>query len=553
MNNEMMETGTILQNRYRIEKQIGQGGMGAVYVATDERFGSRVAIKETLFADENFRRAFEREARLLNSLRHPALPNVSDHFTDGNGQFLVMEFIAGEDLAEMMARNGKPFPPEDVLKWANQLLEALDFLHNQQIPVIHRDIKPQNLKLSKRGQIILLDFGLAKGNPTDAAHQTAAKSIFGYSPGYASLEQIQGTGTEPRSDLYSLAATLYHLLSGVPPTDALTRAMTVLNELDDPLKPVNKINPLIPAGVANVLHRAMALNANHRPESAAVMREMLANSDKYVESDAAKTASAAPLATSLYDQETKIIGERKNPKQSEVKTEIMRGANSSPDLSRETKLVSLGAFNTKSENPGTKYKIAAALFGGLILIGTAFSAFYISDTRTTDRDNDKDYNVEYKTATQTSQSLSNKSANAETSETETADVNSVETDDESQPNEEPASETASKSKTSEKSVSKKNEKGSTGAKTKDKKPNEATTDGDAEKVTVGNAKVRGDRVETDEYIIEDNRVIFRKKPGSNTVYRPALSPEQIEKLRKLRQMRPKVKTPKPPPTPPEHP
>ena len=265
----MIEVGEVLQNRYRIEKQIGQGGMGTVFLATDERFGSTVAIKETLLPADHFRRAFEREARLLNSLRHPALPNVSDYFIEENGQFIVMEFIAGEDLSEMMERSGTAFPLDDVLKWADQLLDALEYLHNQKIPVIHRDIKPQNLKLTPHGQIILLDFGLAKGNPTEAGNQTAAKSIFGYSRNYASLEQIQGTGTDPRSDLYSLAATLYHLLTGVPPVDALTRAMHVLSDKEDSLKPINQIDNRIPAGVARVLHRAMALNANQRPKSAA--------------------------------------------------------------------------------------------------------------------------------------------------------------------------------------------------------------------------------------------------------------------------------------------
>src|SRR5215216_6726980 len=98
----MIEAGTVLQNRYRIDKKIGQGGMGAVFVATDERFGSVVAIKETFFTDEGYRKAFEREARLLNNLRHPALPRVSDHFIDENGQFLVMEYIAGNDLSEKL-------------------------------------------------------------------------------------------------------------------------------------------------------------------------------------------------------------------------------------------------------------------------------------------------------------------------------------------------------------------------------------------------------------------------------------------------------------------
>src|SRR3982750_3793881 len=155
---KMIETGKVLQQRYRIGKQIGQGGMGAVYVATDERFGSRVAIKETLFMDDNFRKAIEREARLLNSLKHSALPRVTDHFEEDNSQFLVMEYIAGEDVATILERERRPFPVETVLKWADELLDALDYLHNQAIPVVHRDIKPQNLKITPKGDVILLDF-----------------------------------------------------------------------------------------------------------------------------------------------------------------------------------------------------------------------------------------------------------------------------------------------------------------------------------------------------------------------------------------------------------
>jgi serine/threonine protein kinase len=159
----MLNPETILQGRYRIVRQLGQGGMGAVYEAIDERLDTTVALKETLFADERLRKQFEREARMLARLHHPALPRVSDHFSEGDGQFLVMQYIAGEDLAEMVTRRRGPFPADQVLTWAAQLLDTLDYLHTQEPQIVHRDIKPQNLKLTPRGQIILLDFGLAKG------------------------------------------------------------------------------------------------------------------------------------------------------------------------------------------------------------------------------------------------------------------------------------------------------------------------------------------------------------------------------------------------------
>ena len=135
--------GKTLQGRYLIERQVGQGGMGAVYIAFDQRFNGTVAIKQTLCMDDNYRMAIEREARLLNSLKHNALPRVIDHFNEENRQFLVMEYIPGEDLHFILEEKGKPFPVDKVLAWADELLDALDFLHNQEVPVIHRDIKPQ--------------------------------------------------------------------------------------------------------------------------------------------------------------------------------------------------------------------------------------------------------------------------------------------------------------------------------------------------------------------------------------------------------------------------
>ena len=273
----MLPNNTLLQGRYLIVEQIGRGGMGAVYKATDTRLRSTIALKETLVGGEMLLKAFEREAQLLAGLRHPALPRVSDHFIDESGQFLVMEFIPGDDLATLLLKRGGPFPFGDVLRWGDQLLDALDYLHSRQPSVVHRDIKPQNMKLTDRGEIILLDFGLAKG----AAMQTrvtGTSSIFGYTPHYAPLEQIQGTGTDPRSDLYSLAATMHHLLTGQAPIDALTRAAAKINDEPDPLLAANIATPDVPPAVADVLTRAMAQNANLRYPTAAAMRAALRDS-----------------------------------------------------------------------------------------------------------------------------------------------------------------------------------------------------------------------------------------------------------------------------------
>ena len=271
----MLARDTFLQNRYRVVRLLAEGGMGAVYEATDERLGNVVALKKTRFSDDTMRKAFEREARLLARLRHAALPVVSDHFTEDDGQFLVMQFIPGDDLEEMLSKRGEPFSVDEVLRWADQLLDALDYLHTQQPPIIHRDIKPQNLKLTERGQIVLLDFGLAKGDTANSAMLTSAKSIYGYTPHYAPLEQIQGAGTDHRSDLYSLAATLYHLMTGVIPPGALARLSAVAGKDPDPMKEACKLNPGINAAVSYVLKWGTEIKSDARPASAQVMRKAL--------------------------------------------------------------------------------------------------------------------------------------------------------------------------------------------------------------------------------------------------------------------------------------
>lgn len=270
----MLSPETVLQGRYRIVRQLGQGGMGAVYEAVDERLDTVVALKETLFTEEKLRKQFEREARLLARMHHQALPRVSDHFNEGDGQFLVMQYIAGEDFYEMLTRRNSPFPQEEVLRWGDQLCDALDYLHTQDPPIIHRDIKPQNLKLTARGQVVLLDFGLAKGSGGQMSVVTTSASIFGYTPNYAPLEQVQGLGTDARSDIYSLSATLYHLLTNIKPPDALSRAAAMVNGQPDPLIPANQVSG-VSSAVAATLNKAMAQKRDDRYASALLMRDAL--------------------------------------------------------------------------------------------------------------------------------------------------------------------------------------------------------------------------------------------------------------------------------------
>lgn len=275
----MIAPGTMLQNRYRVAEQIGKGGMGEVYIATDERFQSMVAIKRTFYEDLEMTKAFEREARLLNRLRHDALPKVSDHFSENGGQFLVMEFIEGSDFAELLDQRKVPFPLTDVLRWADELLDALDYLHTQEPIVVHRDIKPPNIKLTPRGKIVLLDFGLAKVTPTQTV-SNMVPSVLGYSLNFAPLEQMLGSGTDPRSDIYSLAATLYCLLTGIRPVDAVTRATATIKHQADPLRPAHLVQPQVPVAVSQILLRAMSQDSELRHASATELRAELRQAAK---------------------------------------------------------------------------------------------------------------------------------------------------------------------------------------------------------------------------------------------------------------------------------
>ena len=269
---------TLIQNRYLIVHLIGKGGMGEVYLAVDQRLGSAVALKRTFFAgDAMLGNAFEREARTLARMRHPVLPKVSDHFGENDEQYLVMEHISGDDLAKRLEAAQKPFPVSWVLFWADQLLDALSYLHTHEPPIIHRDIKPQNLKLTDENHIILLDFGLSKTSTgqTNISQSGSTGSVVGYTPHYAPMEQIRGIGTSPRSDLYSLSATLYQLMTNMIPADALSRADSMLNEMPDPITPPCEVNPEIPKSVSDIILKGMEVSQDKRYADAREMQKVL--------------------------------------------------------------------------------------------------------------------------------------------------------------------------------------------------------------------------------------------------------------------------------------
>jgi serine/threonine protein kinase len=254
-----LSVGQVVDNRYRIVKLLGHGGFGAVYQAWDARLERLCALKENLEPSPEVERQFGKEATMLANLNHPNLPRVIDHFTVAEqGQYLVMDFVEGEDLQQMLDRRG-PLPEAEVLPWIMQICDALAYLHGQPQPIIHRDVKPANVKITPDGQPMLVDFGIAKFY--DPARQTTlgARAI---TPGYSPPEQYGQGRTDNRSDIYSLGATLYALLTGKEPADSVERLIGAAA-----LTPPDQLNPLISEPVARVIMRALAAEPAQRFQS----------------------------------------------------------------------------------------------------------------------------------------------------------------------------------------------------------------------------------------------------------------------------------------------
>jgi len=266
-----LERGSLLHKRYRIVEILGQGGMGSVYRAVDENLGVDVAVKENLFTTDEYARQFRLEAVILANLRHTNLPRVTDHFVIGEqGQYLIMDFIDGEDLRQRMERTGSVSEEEAILVGA-AMCDALQYLHTRKPSIIHRDLKPGNVRITPDGHIYLVDFGLAKLVKGSQATTTGARAM---TPGYSPPEQYGTARTGPRTDIYSLGATLYATLTNVIPEDGLARAMDNVE-----LTPLRKRNPKVSRKLAAAIEKAMAVRPEDRFQSAEEFRQALLTSN----------------------------------------------------------------------------------------------------------------------------------------------------------------------------------------------------------------------------------------------------------------------------------
>jgi len=279
----MLRTGTVLRSRYKIVQAIGQGGMGAVYEAQDAVLAGRTcAIKEvrldpdmTLEARRQAQEQFYREASILARLDHPTLPKVSDYFSEADLDYLVMDYVPGRDLKDIMneaRRAGKFLDESDVLNWTAQLCDALIYLHSQDPAILHRDIKPSNIKLTPDGRIKLVDFGLVKVLADDDSNRTLTVVQGRGTAAFTPLEQYGGDtgGTDIRSDIYSLGATVYNLLTNQPPLDAKRRFLN-----PSALQTPRAVNPAISNITERAVLAAIAMHPDQRPASVAEFRAML--------------------------------------------------------------------------------------------------------------------------------------------------------------------------------------------------------------------------------------------------------------------------------------
>ncbi|MGO9450729.1 MAG: protein kinase domain-containing protein [Candidatus Binataceae bacterium] len=289
---EPLSEGHLLDSRYRVRKVLGVGGMGRVYLSNDTRLANRpVAVKEMILGDGIAEKKaiedFTREATVLARLSHPGIPTLIDHFAENGRNYLVMEFVAGGDLDKLIAQSGGKLPEDRTIRWARQILSVLDFLHAQTPPIVYRDLKPGNIMIDKDGRAMLIDFGIARFLPKGGRATQIG------SPGYAPPEQYVGN-VEPRSDLYSIAATMHHLLTGRDPT------------IEPPFSfpPVRQLAPEVSNATASAVDRALSHEIVKRFASA---REMLNALPEPPPEDRSRNGATGAQSGSLGAMQTVVL------------------------------------------------------------------------------------------------------------------------------------------------------------------------------------------------------------------------------------------------------
>lgn len=378
----MITNGKTLDGRYIIREQIGSGGFGAVFRAEDIRFTGKnfVAVKQIQQTNPQVAKSFRREADLLYNLSHPNLPKVTNCFQEDGANFIVMDYISGADLAQSLSK-GKRFSVKEVLEIADKVLDALEYLHS--FTIFHRDIKPHNIKIDEKGRIFLLDFGTAKGNFDETTlTQQAGQSITGFTPFYAPLEQVlrvdpnsylllQSTGspnlevflnkkTDERSDIYSLGATLYHLLTRLSPEKATStfRAFSVWSGKPDPLPPVYELNGEVSTELAEIIHRSLALGPENRFQTAKEFRNAL----KSLQVGSVPTNNANSTT-----EKTLVL----NTAEPILETQPSR----QPFVAEESDLTSSKPFPQPESSGKSHFKSKALLFGGSAFLLFGFIVF----------------------------------------------------------------------------------------------------------------------------------------------------------------------------------
>jgi serine/threonine-protein kinase len=299
--------GDLLNNRYRVIKQLGQGGFGAVYEVEDQNSKSRCALKENLDLWDEARRQFKREAMMLATLRHPSLPRVTDYFSiSPDSQYMVMNFVEGYDLETVIERVNKPLDEKKVLTWIDQICDALSYLHSQNPPIIHRDVKPGNIKITPSGVAMLVDFGIAKIFKPDIRTTLGARGV---SPGYSPVEQYGHGTTDERADIYAVGATLYTLLTARKPPESIARVT------GETLQPMHELNPTLSQHVELAIVRAMEILAADRYSSIAEFREALKAPPVRVKKTASPVAQQAGQAPALrMERSTRPLSTQASPK-----------------------------------------------------------------------------------------------------------------------------------------------------------------------------------------------------------------------------------------------